>query len=129
MQPRHTQYVQIAIVAALLVGCIAVLLPFVGTLMFAIVVVVTAWPLYARLLTALRQRHSVAALIMALLLVLLLACWLFFIFTGFGAALAGLGLDSSAFTPAGFDPPPTMTPPMCPHVRQRRSRPMTVPVS
>ncbi len=73
MQPRHTQYVQIAIVAALLVGCIAVLLPFVGTLMFAIVVVVTAWPLYARLLTALRQRHSVAALIMALLLVLLLA--------------------------------------------------------
>lgn len=73
MQPRHTQYIQIAIVAALLVGCIAVLLPFVGTLMFAIVVVVTAWPLYARLLAALRQRHSVAALIMALLLVLLLA--------------------------------------------------------
>jgi len=73
MQQRHTQFVQFALVAALLVGCIAVLLPFVGTLLFAIVIVVTAWPFYARLLAALRQRHTVAALIMALLLVILLA--------------------------------------------------------
>lgn len=73
MQPRHTQYAQLALVAALIVGCIAVLLPFVGTLLFAIVIVVTAWPLYARLLALLRQRHTVAALVMALLLLVLLA--------------------------------------------------------
>ena len=73
MQPRHTQYVQLAIVAALIVGCIAVLLPFVGTLLFAIVLCVTSWPIYARLLAALRYQHTLAALLMSLLLVALLA--------------------------------------------------------
>ncbi len=73
MQPRHTQYAQFAIVAALIVGCIAVLLPFVGTLLFAVVIVVTAWPFYVRLLAALRHRHTLAAAVMALLLVVLLA--------------------------------------------------------
>ncbi|MDQ5877525.1 MAG: hypothetical protein QG616_1720 [Pseudomonadota bacterium] len=72
MQQRHTQYAQFAIVAALLVGCIAVLLPFVGTLLFAIVICVTSWPLYARLLAAMRSRHNLAALVMSLSLVLLL---------------------------------------------------------
>ena len=70
MQQRHTQYIQFALVAALLVGCIAVLLPFVGTLLFAIVICVTSWPLYARLLSVLRSRHNLAALIMSLSLVL-----------------------------------------------------------
>jgi len=73
MQQRHTQIAQFAIVAALIVGCIAVLLPFVGTLLFAVVLCVTSWPVYARLLNALRGRHSLAALLMSLLLVLLLA--------------------------------------------------------
>ncbi|MFC5303197.1 AI-2E family transporter [Azospira restricta] len=73
MQPRHTQYAQFAIVAALIVGCIAVLLPFVGTLLFAVVIAVTTWPLYTRLVLLFRQRHTLAALVMALLLVVLLA--------------------------------------------------------
>jgi len=72
MQPRHTQFAQLAIVSLLIVGCIAVLLPFVGTLLFAIVIVVTAWPLYARLLAAMRSRHTLAALTMSLALIVLL---------------------------------------------------------
>ena len=47
---------------ALIVGCVAVLLPFVGTLLFAIVICVSAWPLYAgcwrRCAVAMRWRHS-----------------------------------------------------------------------
>ncbi|MBW7903239.1 MAG: AI-2E family transporter [Rhodocyclaceae bacterium] len=73
MQQRHTQIVQFAIVAALIVGCIAVLLPFVGTLLFAVVLCVSSWPLYARLLKAMRYRHTLAALLMSLLMVVLLA--------------------------------------------------------
>ncbi|HEX5803032.1 MAG TPA: AI-2E family transporter [Azospira sp.] len=73
MQQRHTQIVQLAIVAALIVGCIAVLLPFVGTLLFAVVLCVTSWPLYARLLAVMRHQHTLAALLMSLLLVVLLA--------------------------------------------------------
>ncbi len=73
MLPRHTQYAQLAIVSLLIVGCVAVLLPFVGTLLFALVIVVTAWPLYALLLRALRHRHTLAAALMSLTLILLLA--------------------------------------------------------
>jgi predicted PurR-regulated permease PerM len=73
MQPRHTQYAQLTIVSLLIVGCVAVLLPFVGTLMFALVICVSAWPIYARLLAATGNRHTVAALSMSLALILLLA--------------------------------------------------------
>jgi hypothetical protein len=41
MNPSHKQLIQIALVALLLIGCIAVLLPFTGTLLFAIVICVT----------------------------------------------------------------------------------------
>lgn len=70
MNPTNTQLVRIAIVALLLVGCIAVLLPFVGTLLFAAVICVVTWPAYTRLLGALRNRQSLAALCACILLVL-----------------------------------------------------------
>jgi predicted PurR-regulated permease PerM len=72
MQPRHTQFAQLAIVSLLMVGCVAVLLPFVGTLLFAVVLCITSWPLYARLLRAMGHRRSLAALTMSLTLVVLL---------------------------------------------------------
>lgn len=72
-QQQHTRIAQLAIVAALIVGCIAVLLPFIGTLLFAIVLCVSSWPLYARLLRLLHYRHTIAALLMSFLMVVLLA--------------------------------------------------------
>lgn len=71
MQPANTQILRIAIVALLLVGCIAVLLPFVGTLLLAAVICVTAWPAYAHLLRLLGGRRSLAALSGCIALVLL----------------------------------------------------------
>ena len=73
MQPRHTQFAQLAIVSALIVGCIAVLLPFVGTLMFALVICISTWPIYVRLLAAMRNRHTLAALVMSIVLIVLMA--------------------------------------------------------
>ncbi len=72
MQPVNTQLVRIAIVTLLLVGCVAVLLPFVGTLLLAIVICITAWPAYLRLLAAVGERPNLASLIMAMLLVFLI---------------------------------------------------------
>ena len=66
------QTIQIAIVALLLIGCIAVLLPFTGTLMFAVVICVTTAPLRGHLLTLCRGRSTLAALLMSVLLILLL---------------------------------------------------------
>jgi predicted PurR-regulated permease PerM len=66
------QIIQIAIVALLLIGCIAVLLPFTGTLMFAVVICVTIDPLRDRMLKLCRRRSHLTALVMSALLVLLL---------------------------------------------------------
>ena len=66
------QIIQTAIVALLLIGCIAVLLPFTGTLMFAVVICVTTAPLRDQLLKLCRGRSHLAALVMSLLLVILL---------------------------------------------------------
>ena len=66
------QIIQTAIVALLLIGCIAVLLPFTGTLMFAVVICVTTAPLRDQLLKLCRGRSHLAALVMSLLLVVML---------------------------------------------------------
>ena len=66
------QLLQIAIVALLLIGCIAVLTPFIGTLLLASVISVTAAPLRDWLLKVCRGRRNLMASLMCLLLVMLL---------------------------------------------------------
>ena len=66
------QLLQVAIVALLLVGCIAVLMPFTGTLLLATIICVTTAPVRDRLLVLCRGRRSLTALIMCAALVILL---------------------------------------------------------
>lgn len=64
---------QIALVVLLIVGCVSVLLPFVGALLFALVIWTCTWPFYARrVLPRLGQRDIVGAALMVLLLVLIM---------------------------------------------------------
>jgi predicted PurR-regulated permease PerM len=64
---------QIALVVLLIVGCIAVLLPFIGAVLFAFVVWSCTWPYYAeKVLPRLGGREIVGASLMTLLLVLFL---------------------------------------------------------
>ena len=70
MAPRRTA--QVAITALLLLGCAYVLSPFFAAILFAGTVVITSWPLYARLHAYLRGRDSLAAITMTLLLTALL---------------------------------------------------------
>lgn len=72
MNQRNTQYASLALGTLLIIGCIAVLMPFVGTLLLAIVVCITIGPAHSRLLRRCRQRHTVAALLSSLLLILIL---------------------------------------------------------
>jgi predicted PurR-regulated permease PerM len=72
MNPGQKQIIQIAIVALLLIGCIAVLLPFTGTLLFATVICVTTVPIRNRLLRLCRGRSGLTAVLMSFLLLLLL---------------------------------------------------------
>ncbi|HJV91874.1 MAG TPA: AI-2E family transporter [Azonexus sp.] len=64
---------QIALVVLLIVGCIAVLLPFIGAVLFAFVVWACTWPYYSeKLLPRLGGRDALGATLMTLLLVLIM---------------------------------------------------------
>ncbi len=64
---------QIALVALLIVGCVAVLLPMVGAILFAFVLWACTWQLYSeKLLPRIGGRNSLGASLMTLLLVLIM---------------------------------------------------------
>lgn len=67
-QPKRVA--QIGLVTLLLVGCLAVLWPFIGAILFAAVVCVASWHPFARLCAGCGGRRTLAALLMTLLLVL-----------------------------------------------------------
>lgn len=65
------QLAQVALVALLIVGCVAVLLPFVGAVLFAFVIWICTWRFYAeRLLPRLGGRSGLGASLVTLALVL-----------------------------------------------------------
>ena len=72
MNPTHKLILQIALAALLLIGCVAVLMPFTGTLLFAVVICVTTLPVRNRLLALCGGRSSLTAALMSLLLLCLL---------------------------------------------------------
>ena len=64
---------QIALIALLIVGCVAVLLPMVGAILFAFVLWICTWTLYSeKLLPRIGGRKSLGAALMTMLLVLLI---------------------------------------------------------
>lgn len=71
MTPSLKPYAQLAAVVIVVVGCAAVLLPFLPALLFSAVACSSTWPLYLRCRQALGGRASWAALVMTLLLVVL----------------------------------------------------------
>lgn len=68
---RMHQYVQLAAVVSIVVGCYMVLHPFIPAILFAAVVCSASWPLYVWLRKVLWLNSTLAALAMCLLLVLL----------------------------------------------------------
>lgn len=68
---RLEQFAQIALVLLLVVGCWLVLAPFFTAILFAIVIAVSTWPVYTRLLHAMKGRAVPASLLASLLAMLL----------------------------------------------------------
>ncbi len=66
------QLIQIAIVAILLIGCVAVLMPFTGTLLLAVVICATTSSARTHLLALCGGRSSLTAALMCTLMILLL---------------------------------------------------------
>src|SRR5437764_5681490 len=87
----------------LLVGCLLVLRPFASALLWAVVLCISSWPLYQRLLKLLRGRRTWAALLMALGMILVIQ--LPFIVVGMTLADNVKELTSAAQTWVDTGPP------------------------
>jgi len=61
---------RIALVALLALGCALILAPFIAAILFAGVICITSWPMYAWLLARAKDRAWLAAMLMTLLLML-----------------------------------------------------------
>lgn len=70
---RYEQYARVAAVALLVFGCILVLQPFIGAILFAGVLVLSTWPAFVRLRDRWGGRSSLAALALVLAMVIALA--------------------------------------------------------
>lgn len=70
---RFEQYARIAAVALLIFGCVLVLRPFVGAILFAAVLCLSTWPAFAWLRDRWGGRNSLAALTLVLVMVVTLA--------------------------------------------------------
>jgi predicted PurR-regulated permease PerM len=66
LRPKLEQSLGWIILILLLGGCLLVLRPFFSAALWAVVLTFACWPLYLRLVRALRGRHTLAALVMAL---------------------------------------------------------------
>ncbi|MCV2422245.1 AI-2E family transporter [Paucibacter sp. DJ2R-2] len=71
MNPKLQQYLQLAALAVVVVGCFQILQPFIPALLFSAVACLSSWPLYARLRRRFGGHETAAALLMTSLLVVL----------------------------------------------------------
>jgi predicted PurR-regulated permease PerM len=108
-QPIHTRLERIisGVVVLLLVGgCLLVLRPFVSALLWAVILSFSSWPIYRRLLKLLRGRRTLAALIMAIAMILVV----FLPFVMIGAAVSDnvhdLTTAARSWTETGPPSPP-----------------------
>lgn len=72
MLRQNLHLARLSIATLLIVGCIVVLLPFIGTLLLAVAICVTVWPLHERLRISCRCRRTPAALLTSAALALLM---------------------------------------------------------
>ena len=73
MRPTRIEYaVGLTLLAVLVVGCLLVMRPFLTSLLWAVILSYTTWPLYQRLLRQLGGREFWAALLMTLLVAMIL---------------------------------------------------------
>lgn len=72
MEKRFQPYSRLAAIVFLVIGCLYVLRPFLAGILFAAAIAISSWPLYQRLLSRLKNRHTLAAAVMTISLIMLI---------------------------------------------------------
>ena len=94
------------VVLALMCGCLIVLLPFLSSLLWAVVLVCSSWPVYSRLLKIVGRRHSLAALLMTLGMILILLLPFVIVGTTLADNVRALTVATRQFIDQGPPAPP-----------------------
>ena len=72
MEKRFQPYTRLAAIIFLVIGCLAVLRPFLAAILFAAAITISSWHLYLMLLQRCRQRRTLAAALMTFTLILII---------------------------------------------------------
>lgn len=103
----YERVVALAVLALLLLFCLQILLPFVGALLWGIVLSVASWPAYAWLARRLGGRRTLGAVVMVLIMVLIFVVPVTLIVASLAdqvSAAASMLYDLTAY---GLPPPPS----------------------
>ncbi|MDB6058726.1 MAG: putative inner rane protein [Verrucomicrobiales bacterium] len=100
-------YLALALILILFIGCVLVLFPFVSALAWAMILCYSCWPIYERLLNALKGRRTLAALVMAVLITLVIL--LPFVVVGISLSdnVHDLSVAAHRWVDEGLPPAPT----------------------
>jgi len=99
---------QITLVALLIIGCIAVLLPMIGAILFAFVLWICTWEIYSeRLLPRIGNRRTLGATLMTTLLILIMLLPMTFLVASLASSGDGLKKEIGSYIERGLpaDPP------------------------
>lgn len=95
------------VLIALLLGCLLVLMPFISATLWAVVLCVSSWPLYTRLLKWLGDRRTVAAGLMALAMILVVLLPFVIVGTSVGDNIKDFIATIKQWIASGPPAPPT----------------------
>jgi predicted PurR-regulated permease PerM len=110
MQPSNSgleRKLAAAVLIALLLGCLLVLLPFISATLWAVVLCVSSWPLYTRLLKWLGNRRTLVAAIMALAMILIILLPFVIVGASVGDNIKDFTATIKQWTESGPPAPPT----------------------
>ena len=82
--------VGITILAILAFACLKIMAPFIGPLLWAIIITVSTWPLFVRLRAALGERRKLAATLMAIVLACLFVVPIVWLVDSLSESVAGV---------------------------------------
>jgi predicted PurR-regulated permease PerM len=95
-----------AVVLLLFFGCLLVLRPFVSALLWAVVLCISSWPIYRRLLGWLGNRRTLAALVMTLAMILIVLLPFFIVVMTLADNVQELTSATRSWIDAGPPAPP-----------------------
>jgi predicted PurR-regulated permease PerM len=105
-QERFDRRVGTIALVALVVGCLLVLRPFVSSVLWALVLSYSTWPVYQRVRSAFRGHATVAAFSMTLLLALVIVLPVTVLGFSLGDSIAAIGAGMRRIAAEGLPDPP-----------------------